>query len=561
MGQKLNRSLNKMDKGGSHSKRQYMQPTVSNVGAAAAAALAAGVPLGENNNLSATANNNGFMPMLSKYGSFDPMNAAFLASFQNLGAPFYPMVDPRNPYSIQRLLELTGASHNVGSIDLLGNGANGMRKATSLHSDPEDMIEEVTEDVSDENNSKLAMDLNDDESAKERIAAKRECPSPSLSHDSQMPSPRSPDVKFNGKYEEQRDIKPTIDELKCSQCDETFNHRTELAQHENVLCRMVHKPDPVLRVASAESLNINSNYTNNNLPVHSGSEDDVERKVRVRTAISEEQQNILKDYYAVNPRPNRDEFRTIAQQLMLDSRVVQVWFQNNRSRERKIKNISYLKQQQQSRQKQQQQSHTAYAAMNGTAGLSARQTLTSPIQNSRSSPAFSHGSLVDDQPLDLSVKRESSSSSTPASSPRYGTALVPSHDEVMNLSRKSMPQYPFFTSAALGLVPMDRLMHISPEMTRGAVMGILASESVSPKSEKRPWRPNEDFNDADEGQAAQTQQLPPQPPQKRSYVKQETEGEGQFICDQCDKAFNKQSSLARHKYEHSGKHIPPYSQC
>jgi hypothetical protein len=31
------------------------------------------------------------------------------------------------------------------------------------------------------------------------------------------------------------------------------------------------------------------------------------------------------------------------------------------------------------------------------------------------------------------------------------------------------------------------------------------------------------------------------------------EGEGQFICDQCDKAFSKQSSLARHKYEHSGK--------
>lgn len=28
--------------------------------------------------------------------------------------------------------------------------------------------------------------------------------------------------------------------------------------------------------------------------------------------------------------------------------------------------------------------------------------------------------------------------------------------------------------------------------------------------------------------------------------------EGQFICDQCEKAFSKQSSLARHKYEHSG---------
>lgn len=28
--------------------------------------------------------------------------------------------------------------------------------------------------------------------------------------------------------------------------------------------------------------------------------------------------------------------------------------------------------------------------------------------------------------------------------------------------------------------------------------------------------------------------------------------EGQFFCDQCDKVFAKHSSLARHKYEHSG---------
>ena len=30
------------------------------------------------------------------------------------------------------------------------------------------------------------------------------------------------------------------------------------------------------------------------------------------------------------------------------------------------------------------------------------------------------------------------------------------------------------------------------------------------------------------------------------------EGEGLYGCDQCDKRFSKQSSLARHKYEHSG---------
>lgn len=33
----------------------------------------------------------------------------------------------------------------------------------------------------------------------------------------------------------------------------------------------------------------------------------------------------------------------------------------------------------------------------------------------------------------------------------------------------------------------------------------------------------------------------------------ETEQEGIYFCNQCDKTFSKHSSLARHKYEHSGK--------
>lgn len=32
----------------------------------------------------------------------------------------------------------------------------------------------------------------------------------------------------------------------------------------------------------------------------------------------------------------------------------------------------------------------------------------------------------------------------------------------------------------------------------------------------------------------------------------ENEQEGVYVCDQCDKTFSKPSSLARHKYEHSG---------
>jgi zinc finger homeobox protein 1/2 len=40
---------------------------------------------------------------------------------------------------------------------------------------------------------------------------------------------------------------------------------------------------------------------------------------------------------------------------------------------------------------------------------------------------------------------------------------------------------------------------------------------------------------------------------RKSWKAHRVDGEeGMYSCDQCDKMFSKQSSLARHKYEHSG---------
>uniref|UniRef100_A0A182PVH4 Homeobox domain-containing protein n=1 Tax=Anopheles epiroticus TaxID=199890 RepID=A0A182PVH4_9DIPT len=99
-------------------------------------------------------------------------------------------------------------------------------------------------------------------------------------------------------------------------------------------------------------------------------------KVRVRTSISEEQQNELKRYYARNSKPSRDEFQAIAHHVKMEARVVQVWFQNNRSRERKMG-----------------QTVAPIGAPN------------SPLHADRA-PSVVTESATADQPLDLSLKKE-----------------------------------------------------------------------------------------------------------------------------------------------------------
>jgi len=64
-----------------------------------------------------------------------------------------------------------------------------------------------------------------------------------------------------------------------------------------------------------------------------GSVDD--RKVRVRTLISEEQLIVLKTHYQINPRPKREELEKIAAKIGHPFKVVKVWFQNSRARDRR----------------------------------------------------------------------------------------------------------------------------------------------------------------------------------------------------------------------------------
>lgn len=616
-----------------------------------------------NNNNSATSpnHNNAYMPMLGKYSNFDAMNAAFLASLP----PFYGMgpIDPRTaalaPYNFHRLLEMT-SNNAQHSMDLLRSGVNngGERrhnKTPSLHSDPEDMIEEVTDDmgededvdaeISDET-SKLVMDIDEEEQQAEAKMSRQLSPMPSECTYLNIPpiasiaervrtltpaptlSPRSvlsPCVEVK----EERPLTPKPDELACSKCNQKFNHPTELVQHEKVLCGMFRSHDAI---PMQQSFNMPSGSDDENDEMQKGTSD-AERKVRVRTAISEEQQIRLKEYYALNARPNREEFRSIAQRLSLDARVVQVWFQNNRSRERKMNSLGFLK--------TSSSFDTAYQSVLNN----------SVVARSRSPavPPFVADSQTD-EPLDLSIKKESTHS-TPSemlssevladhrssnSHSNNNNNNHPAH-EAINLSRKAsesptspmpypsqphhvaqtfQPEQPSprafqqfygasmsshhlqrsggpqdyfsrqtpspneavprfnpysalsnaaFNNAALGLVPMERLLQMTtPEVARNPLMQFkTAVDSMSPVSEKRC---DESRSSHDDDLSQHNMQIlsslkrsssgaSKQQQQQQQQSTTEPEIEGQFICEQCDKAFSKQSSLARHKYEHSGELI------
>ncbi len=128
------------------------------------------------------------------------------------------------------------------------------------------------------------------------------------------------------------------------------------------------------------------------------------RKVRVRSQIAEEQLIILRQYYALNPRPKREELEKISQKVGFPVRVVQVWFQNNRARDRREGRLVQI-----------------------------------PYSPAATYPAFSYSpgsspQIIMDQPLDLSTKR-SSINSSPVTSPSYRY----DSDEygAVNLSRKS----------------------------------------------------------------------------------------------------------------------------
>ena len=58
---------------------------------------------------------------------------------------------------------------------------------------------------------------------------------------------------------------------------------------------------------------------------------------RIRTVLNEKQLHTLRTYYANNPRPDSAVKEKLVELTGLNSRVIRVWFQNKRCKDKKIK--------------------------------------------------------------------------------------------------------------------------------------------------------------------------------------------------------------------------------
>ena len=61
-------------------------------------------------------------------------------------------------------------------------------------------------------------------------------------------------------------------------------------------------------------------------------------RITGRTQISEDQMTLLKAFYDINQKPSREEIQKLAGEIGQPFKVVKVWFQNARARDRRGSN-------------------------------------------------------------------------------------------------------------------------------------------------------------------------------------------------------------------------------
>ena len=151
--------------------------------------------------------------------------------------------------------------------------------------------------------------------------------------------------------EESSDAEQKPLSLRCRFCQDSFSGPIDLHQHERYLCKQnkdihssgschqlqqSHSTDMHSRNGPTSPSSISTERTEEEMEENDENVPEKEsRRGRARSFITEPQSSFLRAHYNVNPFPTKIELQSIADNIKLAKRVVQVWFQNMRARDRR----------------------------------------------------------------------------------------------------------------------------------------------------------------------------------------------------------------------------------
>ena len=228
-------------------------------------------------------------------------------------------------------------------------------------------------------------------------------------------------------------------------------------------------------------------------------EEEKEKKVsRVRSLISEEQLGILRSCYKINPMPRKDELLQVAETIGHPYKVVKVWFQNSRARDRREGKQPVPV------------AEPKYPTPPPSIGSMLQSPGCTPTPGAR------------EVPLDLTTKGGGSLSPSVTPPP----LIVAEPEERRYIKEESNLAETLKTSKqTFEQMIREKLVSLTPD--REVVQSVLGRR----EGEAEEWRGK---GEGEEGPG------------------------GIYSCDQCDKTFTKKSSITRHKYEHSGTYTRPF---
>jgi hypothetical protein len=280
---------------------------------------------------------------------------------------------------------------------------------------------------------------------------------------------------------------------------------------------------------------------------------------RARAMISDDQVVTLKTYYGINSKPRREELLKISDEIGHPFKVVKVWFQNTRARDRR------------------DSVKTSFSAFNAATKLLLPPTppaSCSTGSQKHSSPNASPLAKDEDElmmdedkevPMDLSTKPSTPSASPPPLVINSEAEDDDTEDEDDDDEEEEEHTTAFPMTSLRPPIDIDQVakQHFNKMIQAKLVMLEPTAEAMLPDAPVASV----------EITTPTTSTASASPVPKKSVTKNNGGGGGDssasaatfspsgsggpvvYTCDQCDKTFTKKSSITRHKYEHSGNWI------